>query len=289
MTWIRWETRAPDHELVGALAEALRVEPAHALGLYVAACCGFGEYRQDGDASQVTDTTLELWALWRGKRGAFAQVFRAVCVERREGQRDPVGVVRGWWRQRALLEKQRRDAARPASDRRGREGDSRAHDPPIPPASRPIPARESGGKMTGDVNGNGERTTHSLAVVSSSPPQRGARAVELAQHLADGDREAVLAFLGRLPDPDVEAARWLNYLAGQDFPAGYAPAPGQLATACRDYTGPYNPARFRAFVLRVVRDHRREQDRPSTRASPGRTARAIARLRGELAPEEGSS
>lgn len=112
MTWIRWDTGTAQHEVVGALAERLRIKPAQALGHYAAACCGFGEYQQDGNASVITSTTLEQWALWSGTKGKFALAFRDICLERREGQRDPVGSVKGWWRQRSYLEKQRADAAR---------------------------------------------------------------------------------------------------------------------------------------------------------------------------------
>jgi hypothetical protein len=100
------------HEVVGALSEVLGVELAQALGHYSATCCGFGEFRKDGRANKITDSTLEQWALWRGEPGAFATAFRAHCVETARGQKDRPGIVRGWWRQAKLLEKQVTDAAR---------------------------------------------------------------------------------------------------------------------------------------------------------------------------------
>jgi hypothetical protein len=112
VTWIRWDTRTPYHKVVGALAEALSVSPATALGHYTAVCCNLGEYQADGRLAAITDTTLETWALWTGKAGRFAAVFRQTCVEDQDGQDDQTGVVRGWWRQRALLEKQEKDASR---------------------------------------------------------------------------------------------------------------------------------------------------------------------------------
>jgi hypothetical protein len=136
VTWIRWETKTPKHELVGDLAEGLKVRRAEALGLYNATCCGFGEYRKDGRADQITDTTLEQWAEWEGRKGRFAEIFRQRCVEQRSGQRDAVGTVKGWWRQAALLEKQVKDNSRPKPAKR-------------PPNSRVNPARESRGKNAG--------------------------------------------------------------------------------------------------------------------------------------------
>jgi hypothetical protein len=100
------------HEVVGALSEVLGVELAQALGHYSATCCGFGEFRKDGRANKITDSTLEQWALWRREPGAFATAFRAHCVETARGQKDRPGIVRGWWRQAKLLEKQVTDAAR---------------------------------------------------------------------------------------------------------------------------------------------------------------------------------
>jgi hypothetical protein len=100
------------HEVVGALSEVLGVELAQALGHYSATCCGFGEFRKVGGAIKITYSTLEQWALWRGEPGAFATAFRAHCVETARGQKDRPGIVRGWWRQAKLLEKQVTDAAR---------------------------------------------------------------------------------------------------------------------------------------------------------------------------------
>jgi hypothetical protein len=119
VTWIRWETKTPRHELVGPLAEGLRIRKAEALGLYNAVCCNFGEYKHDGRADQVSDTTLEDWAMWEGKKGRFAAVFRERCVERQPEKRDAVGVIKGWWRQEALLREQERSRTRPGQGSRG--------------------------------------------------------------------------------------------------------------------------------------------------------------------------
>ena len=76
MTWIRGETTAPRNELVGALSKRLTVSAPQAFGHFAAVCCGFGEYRVDGRADLVSDTTLEDWALWRGRPWRFAAAFR---------------------------------------------------------------------------------------------------------------------------------------------------------------------------------------------------------------------
>lgn len=277
MTWIRWEATSPNHEIVALLAEELRVHPAQAFGHYVAACCGFGEHRPDGRADQVTDTAIELWALWHGKRGKFVAAFRSLCLETREGQRDGVGVVKGWWRQAALLREQERSRTRPGQGSREaapkpREGTGEK--PRGPSGAFPVPSR---GNVDEDVYGNEEiPTTAATARANGADPpvEDGTRAAALVCRLEGApDRWAVWTFLDRIPDGEVDAwvGRMNGYLDGLDFPAGRAPTGAQLATACRDYPAsePANPARFRAFVSRLVdQAHEPKPRRPS---GPSRT------------------
>lgn len=105
MAWIRWECGTPDSEVVGWLADRLKVQPATALGHYTAVCCKVGEHRGDGRVADVSDALLEQWALWRGRRGVFAAAFRERC-------QDPDGLLRGWWRQDKLDEKREKDRLR---------------------------------------------------------------------------------------------------------------------------------------------------------------------------------
>lgn len=107
MAWIRWECGTPDSDVVGWLADRLGLEPAQALGHYTAVCCKVGEHRGDGRVGDVSDTLLEQWALWRGKRGRFAAAFRERC-------QDADGLLRGWWRQDKLDEKREKDRQRQA-------------------------------------------------------------------------------------------------------------------------------------------------------------------------------
>lgn len=106
MTWLRWDTDAPRADSIGHLSDDLGVPVPYAFGLYAGCCFGFGDHRKDGRAAAVSDTSLEQWAGWSGKRGRFAAAFRARCV-------DPdTGTIRGWWRQRKLMEKQEADRQR---------------------------------------------------------------------------------------------------------------------------------------------------------------------------------
>lgn len=118
MTWFRVEASLRDHTVLGVIAEALKVRPAEAAGLYILTLAGFAEHEPTGRPELVTDTDLEGWARWFGRRGRFAQLFRERFIERREDQRDPPGQIKGWWRQEALLREQERSRNRPGQGTR---------------------------------------------------------------------------------------------------------------------------------------------------------------------------
>lgn len=99
MTWIRLDTDFADHDIIGRMAEALRIDPDRAAMSLIRVWCRFADHQPNGNALAITDTTLEDWAKWRGRRGVFAAAFRAHGV-------DDGGAVRGWWRQESLLRHQ---------------------------------------------------------------------------------------------------------------------------------------------------------------------------------------
>lgn len=155
MTWLRWDTDTPRSDRIGLLAEALRIDLAKALGHYFACICGFGEHRRDGALDVVPDSTLEQWAGWTGKPGAFAAAFRQHC--RADGTRkDADGTCRGWWRNLAPLAKQERDSMkrRPSRNPRG-SGDMTPEKPARVNASDP---RETRTGQPSDPRGFSEGT-----------------------------------------------------------------------------------------------------------------------------------
>lgn len=151
MTWIRLECDFPDHELIGALAEGLRVDPDRAAMCLIRVWCRFGEFRVDGLAKAITDTTLEDWARWRGRRGTFAKVFREVCCDE--------GKIKGWWRQEKLLHREAEKRKRPNQQTRARQ------------KSGNDPAPDKCQKSAGNVYGNGTTTATAVVLSHSRPSQ----------------------------------------------------------------------------------------------------------------------
>ena len=162
MTWIRLDCELPNHPVIGLLAQELRVDTDRALACYCRTLLGFGEHRVDGRVGAVADVTLEEWAKWRGRAGRWATAFRSLCVEMREGERDQPGVIKGWWRQLKLLEKQERDRLRPG------EGTRKASERPAGASQVPL-----GGNDNDDENENGYGKQSSLAGERENEPLSG--------------------------------------------------------------------------------------------------------------------
>jgi hypothetical protein len=78
MNWIRISCGFLEDPKIQAIADACRVRLAEAAGCIVGVFARLPEHAPEGDLAQVSDATLERWAAWEGKKGAFAQAFRAV-------------------------------------------------------------------------------------------------------------------------------------------------------------------------------------------------------------------
>lgn len=89
MNWIRIDVGIMDDPRVGALAAALGVSVPLTTGHLVGVLRKLPTHAKDGDLSSVSASTIEMWAMWTGKRGKFAAAFRAHLCTAQE-------VVRGW-------------------------------------------------------------------------------------------------------------------------------------------------------------------------------------------------
>ena len=250
MTWIRLDTDFPDHELIGTLAEALRIDPDRAAMTLVRVWLKLADFQPDGYLDGITDTTLEDWAKWRGKRGVLAAQLRAMCL-------DHDGKIKGWWRQEKLLKHQIEKRGRPKT---GAEKS---------PESRP--------SMADDSNSNSNGTT------AISPGAVFGRLVEkVAGH---PKRFTVTEFFEQIPaDRNVEA--WAGVMIGclemGTLAGGAVATVDELAAACLEYPGIRNcgwsPGQFIATVERTVKRLRRK-DIPT---GPAQSLSVIERARAEF-------
>ena len=89
MNWVRISTDIQRDPSLHAISDALGIQLELTLGLFIGVLTSLPSAALDGDVSDVSDATLERWAGWTGKRGKFAEAFRAeLCT--------PQGVVRSW-------------------------------------------------------------------------------------------------------------------------------------------------------------------------------------------------
>lgn len=110
--WIRVDADEVNGERVAVLVAELGIDPIQALGHLVAFSGKVAHHRPEGIISDVSPALLELWAVWRGERGAFARVvLERLC--------EPPGELREWEATMGdLLRRRRLDRERKAEERR---------------------------------------------------------------------------------------------------------------------------------------------------------------------------
>lgn len=110
--WIRVHARLIDKPVVGRLCEALRLKAPAAVGYLVTFWGSLSAHGStNGDLTGITDTQIERWAMWEGKRGAFAQWVRTAHV-------DEAGRVRDWDTYQGALEQRREKERQRIANRR---------------------------------------------------------------------------------------------------------------------------------------------------------------------------
>ena len=102
MPWIKIATAITTDAKVHHVAQRCKVRDAEAVGLIVGVLTTLPQLAPDGNLADVGDATVERVAMWEGKRGVFAEAFRAVwCAD---------GVVSSWerWNGAAVREAAKR-------------------------------------------------------------------------------------------------------------------------------------------------------------------------------------
>ena len=89
MDWVAIDIHIAGDAVTHRLADQFRIRVAEAAGLLTLAFAGMAQHARDGELAETTDSQIEEWARWHGKRGAFAMFFRAQLC-------DEAGTVRAW-------------------------------------------------------------------------------------------------------------------------------------------------------------------------------------------------
>lgn len=143
MAWVRMDTGMKRDPRLWQLATALRKDVGATVGYVMNVLAELPEHARDGDLSNVPDEVLESWAMWPGKRGAFAAAFVAQLCDGRQ--------VRAWEKHNgaALREADRsRERVRAFRERQRTEQDARRNGAP--------PANQSATDTSGNAFRNGD-------------------------------------------------------------------------------------------------------------------------------------
>src|SRR4051812_3920454 len=119
--WVAVESGVGRDQRVHLLAERLKISDVRAVGPLVLLWGGVAEHSPNGFVGTLPDKTLEVWAVWAGSRGRFAQAFRDLFVDD-EGQIHAWEKHNGRFLAHALKERQRKADARSAEKARSVRG-----------------------------------------------------------------------------------------------------------------------------------------------------------------------
>lgn len=202
MNWIRIATGIMQDPSIHAVADATGVSVPTTTGHVVGVLTYLPEHARGGDLSGVSDTTLERWAMWTGKRGRFAAAFRAhLCTAQ--------GLVRSWEkhngaairdsdydRERKKVKREADKAARRAADVRKVSAGQNPDSPPDVHRRRDGTGRD--GMLTATANslGTGEPPRLLPAPVESKSKPKGPKYPHFADEVCKAGYAAWLDKFG---------------------------------------------------------------------------------------------
>jgi len=202
MEWVAIDVHIAGDEITHRLAEAFRLRIAEAAGLLTLAFAGMAQHAQDGSLATKTDSQIEEWARWHGKRGAFAAFFRKQLG-------DEAGQVRAWekYNGAAIREaKASKERAKKWREDKKREREANAEERRTERRSQ----RRSGRGLSPVPNGStGHDRTTSLTTTTLPTSDRVVASLADQTH-----RVAFHDLLARTPGKETFATRVL-ILAGQ--------------------------------------------------------------------------
>ena len=263
MEWVAVAVNIASDPRVHRMSTELRLRVPDVVGLLTLTFAEMTQHTPDGRVGEVPDTVLELWALWHGKRGRFAALFRSELC-------DETGLVTAWekWNGAAI---RRATAARERTRawRDRREGAS----PNAPPAANGTHTRTGTDTHTETVpvcgTGQDQTVQDRTGPTENSTPTAGGRGPSPAEEQLKAQcgehYPAVLAFLDERPSH--LRAEWAKDLLGYIGPAT-GNLPEDLARAATDGKLA-DPPVTNARTLRIFLASCREE-----RLAPARAAAA---------------
>lgn len=165
MKWIRVECTIGDWPMIGALADALGVSIAEAVGLHALVWAKLPEHARDGYLSAIPDATLERWVSWTGKRGAFAEAFHNECCH---VDGNEVGFALDWERVNGAA--MRESEATTERVRKLREGRKATPDSSAPEMPSATPTARRTPPVRTPLNGTGRSTASGTAANTDPSP-----------------------------------------------------------------------------------------------------------------------
>lgn len=207
------------------LAEATKICPLEAVGVLVTFWGNVAAHAQNGSVGHLSDVTLEQWAHWRRKRGAFAAWLRAHHL-------DADGRVNEWDEYAGALEVRReQDRQRQAKRRVTSHGNPRDTPRDITQQSVPTRTDGDGDGTVRDGTKNNNSTSSACAIAETN-------------------------FLNALPS-DLQRQKWRQtfdaWKNGMNYDGGRAAHPDDIAVGLSEYllardTPDFQPAGVLSFV-----------------------------------------
>jgi hypothetical protein len=234
MKWIRVDVGIAADPKLDVLSEALGVRLAEAIGLVVSVLCQFPDHARDGNIKSLPESTIEKWAGWRGKRGAFATAFRdTFCTD---------GVVSGWQKHNgSAVEKSDKDTRRQA-EYRARKAEQPRETPPHVTRDN---TRDNARDILRDGTERNVKEEERGRETAAPPPPSG-----LSAEFADpGHRDAYLGARRSARNPDTFDAMLGSLASGMGAPRGQPLTWHQLGTAILQILGQPTPPPLSANVL----------------------------------------
>ncbi|HEX7089896.1 MAG TPA: hypothetical protein VF192_07150 [Longimicrobiales bacterium] len=262
--WIRVRTFLSSRPVAKRLARLCRDDAQKAAGVLVDFWSGAAEFSKNGYIRDESDATLEEWAKWRGKRGAFATWVRAEHM-------DDEGRIPEWDDFMGALEARRQaDRERKELERLRRKADRLSRGPSADsPRDSPQTSRGSSAPTRANVDVDVTKRDE-ISPATTPPPVAHAPPRRLRR--TDGET----AFLAALPEES--RATWEamidGWLVGMGYARGRAAHADDVHTGLLEYLAVTSrPGIVRDFSPRYVVTFVEGAERRRLKAEVGRPAR----------------